>query len=366
MGYCIGVNSVTSDARYGGGQAAKYTDDGYYFLSTIGEQTWLNKLDKDCNLTLQMNDTHGKYMSIDSFDLCGGHMASVEMTKSGMAELYYDGKQITHFNDTYLEAHAISDPEFHAFTGSEGFEIHGWCMKPVGYEVGKKYPAVLHIHGGPACAFGEVYHHEMQLWANKGYFVFFCNPIGSDGRGAAFMDINGKWGTIDYQSIMEFTDEMLAKYPDIDENKVAVCGGSYGGYMTNWVIGHTDRFAAAVSQRSLSHIIGYEFSSDIGLMCTYPEHRATTETDAAELWNQSPLKFAPNCTTPTLFIQSDEDYRCYMTDAIAMFTSLKAHGCDAKMCLFHGENHDLSRTGKPENRISRMQEILNWLDTYLK
>lgn len=365
VGLCIGVNNIGSDARYGGGQSSKLVDGDFWFLTTIGEHTYLNQYTSDGNLVLKTGNFR-EMSSIDSFDIFGEHIVTCEMPKAKLGELWLDGEQITDFNRDFTDNYDIVEPELHSFMGSAGFEIRGWCMKPTGYKAGNKYPAILHIHGGPACAFGDVYHHEMQMWANAGYFVIYCNPIGSDGRGPEFMDINGKWGTIDYESLMEFTDEMIKLYPDIDTEKMAACGGSYGGFMTNWIIGHTDRFAAAVSQRSISNIVAFEYSSDIGLMCTMTEHRATAETNPEELWNQSPLKYAHNCKTPTLFIQADEDYRCYMTDAIAMFNSLKMHGCDSKMCLFHGENHDLSRTGKPVNRISRMTEIVNWLDKYLK
>ena len=128
----------------------------------------------------------------------------------------------------------------------------------------KKYPAILDIHGGPKTAYGEIFYHEMQVWANEGYFVFFCNPIGSDGRDNVFADLRGKYGTCDYRNIMDFTDEVLRRYPAIDEKRLGVTGGSYGGFMTNWIIGHTNRFAAAVSQRSISSWLTMEYTSDIG------------------------------------------------------------------------------------------------------
>src|SRR5699024_11134194 len=132
-----------------------------------------------------------------------------------------------------------------------------WVMEPVGYEPGKKYPAILHIHGGPRTAFGSVFHNEMQLWASQGYFVLFCNPRGGDGRGMAFADLLDKYGDVDYKNLMEFTDECLKQYPDIDTGNVGVTGGSYGGFMTNWIIGHTDRFKASASQRSIANWITF-------------------------------------------------------------------------------------------------------------
>ena len=365
LGLSLGVNSVCSDSRYGSGNNAVKTKDGWYFLTTLNEGASINFVTHDGNVSYRVTGD-SEQDAVDSFDFHNGHFIVSKMTEGKLAELYYDGKQVTHFNDGFASEYNILPAEYHAFTASDGFEVHGFCIKPAGFETGKKYPTILHVHGGPLGAFGTVYHHEMQVWANAGYMVIYCNPRGSDGRGEEFSNILCKWGTVDYQNIMDFTDEMIRIYPEIDETKMSVCGGSYGGFMTNWVIGHTHRFAAACAQRSISFMSGFEYSSDIGLMCTKTEQGVTTEEDYQEMWNQSPLKYAPNCTTPTLFIQSDEDYRCYMTDAIAMFNALKMHDCPAKMCLFHGENHELSRSGRPKNRISRMKEIISWFDQYLK
>ena len=134
----------------------------------------------------------------------------------------------------------------------------------------------------------------------------------------------------------------------------------------NWIIGHTDRFHAAASQRSISNWVSFEHNSDIGHTFILNNQGANTRTDVELLWKQSPLQFAPNCKTPTLFIHSDEDYRCYMAEGLAMFSAIKRNGCPSKLCLFHGENHELSRGGKPENRIDRMTEIIKWMDEYLK
>ena len=238
-------------------------------------------------------------------------------------------------------------------------------MKPRGYVPGRRYPGILHIHGGPKTIFGDIFHHEMQLWASRGFFVFYCNPRGSDGRGRDFADIRGRWGTVDYTDIMDFTDAVLGRYLEIDSERLGVCGGSYGGFMTNWIIGHTDRFAAACSQRSFANMVNFEYLSDIGLTNIRSEHLGSAEEDPEALWNESPLKYAPNCKTPTLFIHSDQDFRCPLPDALEMFSCLKRAGCPARLCLFHGENHELSRSGRPDNRITRLQEIVTWFETYL-
>ncbi len=358
----IGGSSVGSDARLGGGKGTKRADGKYYFISTINDGGYLKSIDQSGVIS----DALTSDGSCDSFDIFENNVLVCGMYGQKLDELYLNGEQVTFFNDAWCSEHSISTPEYHSFIASDGFEVHGWMMKPAGYEAGKSYPAILHIHGGPRTVFGDVYHHEMQMWANAGYFVFYCNPRGSDGRGNEFGDINGKYGTVDYDNIMEFTDEMLRKYPDIDANRVGVTGGSYGGFMTNWIIGHTHRFAAAASQRSIANWIAFEHTSDIGISFTPNNQATTTRENVDKLWWHSPLKYADNCKTPTLFIHSDRDYRCWMVEGLSMFTALKMHGVESRLCLFKGETHELSRSGKPQNRIRRMEEILGWMDKYLK
>lgn len=359
----IGVGSVGSDARLGGGRTEKAEGDTYYFVTTEGDSAILRALGPDGVI----RDMVTRPGSCDSFDVRDGRLVLCGMYDGKLAELYDGaGRQLTDLNGDYIRSHSVVKPEHMSYTGSDGVEIHGWAMKPVGYQPGKRYPAVLHIHGGPRTVFGEVYHHEMQLWANAGYFVFYCNPRGSDGRGSDFGDIAGGYGTVEYVNLMEFLDEMLRRYPDADPDRLGVAGGSYGGFMTNWIIGHTDRFRAAVSQRSISNWISFEHTCDCGTEFMVCQMGTNTEKDEAALWEQSPLRYAPRAVTPTLFIHADCDYRCWMGEGVSMFTALRMKGVESKLCLFHGESHELSRSGKPENRISRMREILSWLDAHLK
>ena len=149
-------------------------------------------------------------------------------------------------------------------------------------------------------------------------------------------------------------------------NWTSVTGGSYGGFMANWMVGHTDRFAAVASQRSISNFISKCLTTDIGYYDNLSAVQSDPWNSPEEMWNRSPLKYADKCKTPTLFIQSDEDYRCWMADALQMFTALRMHGVPTRVCLFHGENHELSRSGKPKHRVRRLKEITNWFDHYLK
>jgi dipeptidyl aminopeptidase/acylaminoacyl peptidase len=205
----------------------------------------------------------------------------------------------------------------------------------------------------------------MQLWANMGYFVFFCNPKGSDGRDNEFMDIRGHYGETDYQNLMDFTDAVLEKYPQINRQKVCVTGGSYGGFMTNWIIGHTDRFCCAASQRSISNWLSFYGVSDIGWFFVPDQCNGDIYRNPMDLWDHSPLKYAANVKTPTLFIHSDEDYRCPLEQGLQMYTALMDRGVESRMCVFHGENHELSRSGKPKHRVRRLQEITDWFEDHV-
>jgi len=203
--------------------------------------------------------------------------------------------------------------------------------------------------------------------AAAGYAVIFSNPRGSDGRGNEFADIRSAYGSRDYQDLMEVTDAALERFDFIDRDKLGVTGGSYGGYMTNWIIGQTDRFKAAVSHRSIANWISMFGTTDIGYYFVEDQYQGATPWSGMDkLWEGSPLKYADRVSTPTLFIHSEEDYRCWLTEGLQMFTALKYHGVESRLCLFKGENHELSRSGRPKSRIRRLKEMLDWFDKYLK
>lgn len=359
-------NSVGTDCRFGASNQIKLDGDYLYFITTEYGNAHLNRIDMEGN-TEKLTRVKG---SVDGFDVHDGKIIFIGFRDLKLQELYElnDGEevQLSNFNEWVLKERKLSQPERLTFTTKEGISIEGWVMKPVDFEEGKKYPAILNIHGGPKTVYGEIFFHEMQYWANEGYVVFFCNPRGSDGRGNEFADIRGKYGTIDYEDIMNFTDLVLEKYPFIDGERVGVTGGSYGGFMTNWIIGHTNRFKAAVSQRSISNWISKFGTTDIGYFFVEDQQSATPWTDAEKLWWHSPMKYADKVQTPTLFIHSDEDFRCWIVEAYQMFTSLKYNGVEARLVIFKGENHDLSRSGRPKQRIRRLKEITQWFDKYLK
>lgn len=362
---CSLGNSVGSDCRFGGSRSILVDREYLYFVTTEGYNSYINRIDLNGKIE-KLTDHNG---SIDGFDVKDGKINFIGLRGLKLQELYALKDrveiQLTNFNDWVIKERKLSKPEHISFE-NDGVTIDGWIMKPVDFEEGKKYPAILDIHGGPKTVYGEVFYHEMQYWANIGYVVFFCNPRGSDGKGNKFADIRGKYGTIDYDDIMKFTDLVLEKYPFIDRDNIGVTGGSYGGFMTNWIIGHTNRFKAAVSQRSISNWISKFGTTDIGYFFVEDQQAATPWSDVEKLWFHSPMKYADKVTTPTLFIHSDEDYRCWLPEGIQMFTSLKYHGVDSRLVMFRGENHELSRSGKPKHRVRRLEEITNWFNKYLK
>ena len=358
-------SSIGSDCRLGGGRGYKVADGALYFLSTEGSNSYLKKLSADGSIET-LTKVNG---SVDCIAVSSEEILFVAMRQQKLQELYrLEGEQevqLSSFNEAVHADTYVGVPELLPFE-NDGWQLEGWVIKPKDFDPEKKYPAILDIHGGPKTAYGDVYYHEMQLWANMGYFVFFCNPRGGDGRGNAFADIRGKYGTIDYDDLMKFTDVVLEQYPQIDAAKIGVTGGSYGGFMTNWIIGHTDRFAAAASQRSISNWISMFGTTDIGYYFADDQCASTPWVEHDKLWEQSPLKYADKAVTPTLFIHSEQDYRCWLTEGLQMFTALKYHGVEARLCMFRGENHELSRSGKPRHRVRRLEEITNWFEEHLK
>ena len=197
----------------------------------------------------------------------------------------------------------------------------------------------------------------------------FCpvlQPRGSEGKGDDFAHVWGRMGTVDYVNLMDFLDECLRTYPNIDEKRLGVTGGSYGGYMTNWIIGHTDRFKCACTQRSIANWITSEYVSNQGYYWTINNLWTETLQDIDTIWDQSPLKYGKNFKTPTLIIHSNHDFGCTLDEGMQMYHALKRAGTETKMCIFRGEGHELSRSGRPKPRLARFEEILSWMDEHLK
>lgn len=360
-------SSVGSDCRLGRSKCFFPMQDVLYYTATVYDNASIYALYPDRHVE-KLFETSG---SVDGIHVQGDMLYFVMMEENALQEAYAlhlktkAVKQLTDFNAAYQASHQIVPVERCDFE-HDGIAFQGWVIKPADYEPGKKYPGILEVHGGPKTVFGNVYYHEMQVLANQGYFVFYTNPRGSDGRGNAFADIRGKYGTIDYDDLMAFTDHVLSQYPDIDEQRLGVCGGSYGGFMTNWMIGHTDRFHAAASQRSIANWISFYNTSDIGEIFGDDQCGGNPWDDYEKLWDHSPLKYAKHVKTPTLFIHSDEDYRCPLAEGLQMYSALAIHNVETRMAIFKHENHELSRSGAISRRIRRLEEIVNWMNAHLK
>ena len=302
---------------------------------------------------------------VTSFDVYGDDFLISAQYDTRPDEIYNSQQvRLSHFHDEICEEYDVSVPEAIEFV-NDGVGLRGYIMKPCDFDENRKYPTLLYIHGGPKGLYSPVYMHEQQYWAQKGYIVLFTNIRGSDGRGSEFADIRGKYGTVDYDDLMKFMDVSIERYPQIDTEKLMVTGGSYGGFMTNWIISHTDRFRTAISQCCVSNWITLDLVSDIGLeFCE--DQCASDPWDAGnEMWNQSPLKYAGNIKTPTMFIHGFEDYRTPIDQGYQMYTALKRFGVETKMVLFRGDHHSLPRVGKPSHRIRRIKEMADWFADHL-
>lgn len=359
--------SSGSDIAYGGGSSLEVVGDDIYCLYTSWGNSFLSKVNFNGKLT-HVNETVG---SINCFDISEGFVYCVAMREYELQELYKidlkTGKEtkLTSVNQAFLDTYHIEKPEYFRYHTKSGVELEGWVIKPCDFEKGKKYPGVLAVHGGPKVVYGTNFNHEMQCMSSKGMFVFYTNPRGSDGRGEEFADLAGKLGEIDFDDLMDFTDEVVRRYDELDADRLGISGGSYGGFICNWAIGNTDRFKAATSQRSISNYISKCLTTDIGYYHNLSQTGADPWTNFEKMWYHSPLKYVKNAKTPTLFIQSDEDYRCWMSEPLQMFSALCSQDVPSKIALFHGENHELSRSGKIKNRLNRLHEICSWLEKYL-
>lgn len=361
-------NSVGSDIKMERSLTAEtiYHNGKLFVTDTVNDSSHIVSIDVNTGETEQITAKRGL---INEFVSDGDSFYAIAIRESG-CEIYQinetEEKQLTKLNEANVNNYEYSAPIDCEFVNEKGMTIHGFILKPTDYVEGKKYPTVLDIHGGPKTVYGNVYFHEMQLWANRGMAVIFCNPTGGDGRGDEFADIRGHYGETDYRDIMKFVDTVIQKFDFIDKDRMGVTGGSYGGFMTNWIIGHTDRFKVAASQRSISNWATFSTMSDIGKYFGTDQTDANIWSDIESMWRQSPLKYADKVKTPTLFIHSDADYRCPLAEGLQMFQAIRDFGIDTRLCMFKGENHELSRSGKPKHRVRRLREITEWLEKYLK
>jgi dipeptidyl aminopeptidase/acylaminoacyl peptidase len=357
-------NQVVSDvARSPDVLELSWRQDGLYFLATVRGECGVYRAHEGTVTAV----TPGPHTVTGySFDDRG----SIAFTCSDAIHppdvyLRYDDAtaQLTHENDALLQDVFIARPERFTFRGANEEESEGWLLPPHGWESGR-HPLIVYIHGGPATAHGEAFHFEYQFLAGLGFGVFYPNIHGSSSYSDDYQtSIRYDWGNLDYQDVLAGTEAAVDR-PWVDPARVGIAGGSYGGYMTNWVMTHTDRFKAGVTERCLSNAVSFVGTSDHGWWWkqawgAYPEE------DVQKLWDMSPIKYVTAVQGPLMVVHSMRDDRCPVEQGEQMFNALRRLGKDTKFVVFPEESHELSRSGTPSRRVERLGYISGWFQEKL-
>ena len=307
-----------------------------------------------------------------SIDQCRSKAAILIENPTHLAEIFVHSssasgelRQLTKFNDALFDELELSTPEYMSYTAVDGWPIDGWILKPRDFDASKKYALIVEIHGGPNTQYGYGFMHEMQVLAAAGYVVLYTNPRGSLGYGRDFaLAVRGEWAVKDSLDIMAGVDAIIQKRY-IDEQRLGVIGGSYGGFMTSWLIGHTDRFRAAVADRSVIDRFSFFGSSDIGWDFTDDDMEVAPWDDPERYMRMSPINYVKNMHTPVLIIHSESDLRCNIEQSEQLFAALKYLGRETLFVRFEGQSHGLSRGGHPRLRLERLRHIWAWFEKYL-
>src|SRR5437667_1589936 len=359
-------DSVINDMRAGHATRICWTAEGdrIYFLASGPGVTGIHSVD----LQGDVREEAGGRRRIYDFDVASGVIAFCASDPGSPGELYVlthgSEARVTDMNP-WLHDRYVAEPEQHYFTAPDGWRLEGWILKPQGHDPDRVYPTVLEIHGGPHAQYGWSFFHELQILAGMGFVVFYMNPRGSDGYGERFRrEVVRDWAGKDYIDIMSSLDQIIERAGYIDASRLGVGGGSYGGYMTNWIIGQPDRFAAAVSMRSISNLVSEYAQHDIVLWGVL-QFGPPPWPDLDELWRRSPIRYVKNVRTPLLLTAGEMDLRCAMSQSEELFGALRLLGKTAELVRFPEESHDLSRGGRPDRRVERLKRIVAWYEKYL-
>jgi dipeptidyl aminopeptidase/acylaminoacyl peptidase len=350
----------------------EWSDDGksLYFETGVKGELHLFRVNLASKSVAQVTSGARAVRNVD-FAFGSGRMVYLANDFEHLDDLYTSDlggrneRKLTNLNEPLWKQLKFARVERFTYKSADDWDVDGFFVKPLGWQEGRKYPLVLSVHGGPAGQYGVDWYHEFQVYAAKGYAVVFTNPRGSTGYGQKFeRGIAGEWGGKDYLDVMNGLDAALRKYPWIDQDRLGVTGGSYGGFMTNWIVGHTDRFKAAVTLRSLSNFI-----SDDGTRDGAYGHSSDFGGDIFQkmdlYWDRSPLKYVSKVKTPTLILHSDNDYRVPIEQGEQWFRGLKHFGVTAEIVFFPRENHNLTRTGEPRHLVESLNWQLYWFDRFL-
>ncbi|MGZ8782397.1 MAG: S9 family peptidase [Gaiellaceae bacterium] len=308
---------------------------------------------------------------LSGYDALDGTLARTGSTAPNLGELHVGGTQLTETGKEFAAGRELIEPERFTAISKDGSEVEAWIARPAGFEEGKTYPALLNIHGGPFTQYGNGFFDETQVYAAGGYAVIYANPRGSSGYseawGRAIMgpgDLGPGWGSVDYEDLMAAVDTAIERFDFIDPDRLGVLGGSYGGYMTSWIVSHTNRFKAAISERAVNHLLSMYGSSDVGWV--FKGYHGSFAHDDAELYLKiSPWTYAKQIETPLLILHSENDLRCNIEQAEQLFTTLRLLGKDVELVRFPAESHELTRAGNPVHRVQRFELVLEWFDRFL-
>jgi len=309
---------------------------------------------------------------VTGFDLAGGRIVHSATTSVSPAEVYEGERRLSDVSSSFAGGVELAEPERFTATSADGTEVEAWMMKPIGFEAGRRYPVLLSIHGGPFTQYGNRFHDEFQVYAAAGYVVLYANPRGSSGYSEAWgraihgpVDEGPGWGTVDYEDLMAVVDEALQRFDFCDPDRLGVLGGSYGGYMTSWIVGHTDRFRAACSERAVNNFVLEGGSSDFGWW--FKAEVGAHWWEAPEVYLKiSPATYAANISTPLLILHSENDLRCPIGNAEDLFAILRLLRREVEFVLFPAESHELTRSGSPAHREMRFDLILDWFGRHLQ
>jgi dipeptidyl aminopeptidase/acylaminoacyl peptidase len=360
------TDSVINDMRAGHATRVMWSDDGerIYFSASGSGVTTIQSVD----LQGSVREEVGGRRRIFDFDVARGTLVFCASDPSSPGEMFMVSggaeARLTDLNP-WLHDRYIAQPEQEYFTAPDGWRLEGWVLKPPGFDPTRLHPAVLEIHGGPHAQYGWSFFHELQILAGMGFVVFYMNPRGSDGYGETFRrSVVRDWAGKDYVDLMSSLDQIIQRTGYIDASRVGVGGGSYGGYMTNWIIGQTDRFAAAVSMRSISNLVSEYPQHDIVLWGTL-QLGPPPWPNLDELWRRSPIRYVQNMRTPLLLTAGEMDLRCAMSQSEELFGAMRLLGKTVELVRFPEESHDLSRNGRPDRRVERLRRISGWYEKYL-
>ena len=339
-------NSVGSDLFVPAAQSLKFDAGAFYMIGQEGGSSFLYRYDG------KVTKMTAEGISVRSFDVSGGKIAYVYTSHLKPSVLSFG------FEIDLNEGVKGIIPQKITANGMEA-----WLLLS-----GKENPTIVAVHGGPHTAYGNTYNIEFNYLVSNGFNVLYGNPRGSDGYGEEFArQVAGDWGGKDFDDIVSFMEEAKKRFGLIEN--FAITGGSYGGYMTNSVITKTDRFRAAVSERSVSNLLSMCGTSDIGFWFNAVESGVEdpwSPEGMRTLMEMSPISKAKNVRTPTLFVHGEEDYRCPIEQSEQMYTAIRLNGVDASLARYPGDSHEHARRGVPANMKDRLERKLNWFSKYCK